>query len=164
MVPGRGPQPALGMIVGESPNQEDIAAGHPFAGKEGKLLEVALRAAGTSRDEIYITNVVKDLCVNSEGKLRRPKTEEIEEWRMILEGEVQNTAPVSILALGRTAFEALTGAYGEFKWAESKIENVYGAWHPRVVQERGGVYHYLNGPKHYHDWLEQIRPWAESLR
>lgn len=154
MVPGEGPQPALGMIVGEAPGKQEVAEGRPFVGKSGKLLETALRAFGVSRnDEVYITNVVKEMSTDSQGKIRRPYSEEIEAWEAVLDGEIENTAPAAILTLGRVAAEALTG-YQDVPFG-SKIGNVYVAWHPAYVLRSRGA---------YRDWLEQIKPWAEALR
>lgn len=165
MVPGEGPQPALGMIVGEAPGRQEIAEGRPFVGRAGKLLDTALRAAGVSRDKVFVTNVVKELPLDSERRIRRPFSEEIEAWRPILEGEIQNTAPAAILALGRTAAGTLTGLEGTIPWG-SKIGNVYVAWHPSYCLRRGATSAF---PTFYHstvmgEWLEQIRPWAEALQ
>lgn len=156
MVPGSGPSPARGMIVGEAPGRKEVEQGAPFVGDSGKLLDVVLASVGVPRSEVYVTNVVKELPLGSEGKIRKPYAEEIEAWRHILEGEIESVAPASILALGRTAFEALTGAVGEFKWAGARIENVYGAWHPSYLLHRG-----IRRPTP--EWRDQIYPWAESL-
>lgn len=149
MVAGEGPQPALGMIVGEAPGRKEIEVGRPFVGSAGKLLDTALRSFGITREFVYITNVVKELPLDSDEKIRRPYSEEIEAWRPILEGEIENTAPAAILALGRTAATALTGLSGEIPFG-SKIGNVYVAWHPAYV---------LRQRSSYEEWLEQIRPW-----
>lgn len=154
MVPGDGPQPALGMIVGEAPGRKEVEVGRPFVGSAGKLLDTALRSVGIPRERIYITNVVKELPLDSDEKIRRPHSEEIEAWRPILEGEIENTAPAAILALGRTAATALTGLSGEIPFG-SKIGNVYVAYHPAYILRTGSTL--------YEDWLEQIRPWAECL-
>lgn len=158
MVPGEGPQPCLAMIVGEAPGKEEVAQGRPFVGKSGKALETALKAMGLARDDCYITNVVKELPLDASGRIRRPYAEEIIAWEPVLVGEIENTAPRSILALGRTASQQLVG------WPEaeiqipfgSKIGNVYTAWHPAYLLRKG------MGP--WSEWLDQIHPWAESLR
>jgi uracil-DNA glycosylase family 4 len=169
MVPGEGPQPALGMIVGEAPGREEIEKGRPFVGRSGKLLETALRAVGLTRDEVYITNIVKDLPLDSDEKIRRPTPEEIEAWRPILEGEIENVAPFAILALGRTAANTLCGLEGEIPFG-SKVGNVYVAWHPAYVVRQGyggrALEHWTASDHSldtYEDWLMQIRPWAEAI-
>lgn len=157
MVPGEGPQPAAGMIVGEAPGKQEVEAGRPFIGKAGKLLDSALRALGLDRAELYVTNVVKDLPLDSDNKIRRPFPEEIAAWAPILAGEIENTAPAALLALGRTATDALTDLPGDKVGFGSKIGNVYTAWHPSYLLHRG------RDEGQMEEWLEQLRPFAEAL-
>lgn len=157
MVPGSGPQPALGMIVGEAPGRKEIEQGAPFVGQAGKLLDSVLRAVGIERSTVYITNVVKDLPLDSEGRIRRPYPEEIAAWAAILDGEIQNTAPAAILALGRTASNVLTGLDGDIPFG-SKVGNVFTAWHPAYLLRNGGENQALYG-----DWMEQVEPWARAV-
>lgn len=156
MVPGKGPIPAAGMIIGEAPGRDEVKAGEPFVGRAGKLLTSALQALGVSRDEVYITNVVKEIPLDSNDKIRRPFDSEIEAWRPILEGEIQNVAPEAILVLGRTATQALTSIDGERVPFGSKVGNIYTAMHP-------AAFFYGRPPIDREEWLEQIRPWAEAL-
>jgi uracil-DNA glycosylase family 4 len=158
VVPGTGPQPALGMIVGEAPGFEEVEQGLPFAGRSGKLLDVALRAVWVNRERCYVTNVVKEIPLDLEGKIRVPTHHEIETWAPILDGEIDSTAPAAILALGRTACNALTGATYDLIPFGSKVGNVYVAWHPSYVLRS-----ILGGSATYVDWLAQIRPWADAL-
>lgn len=162
MVPGEGPQPCLGMIVGEAPGREEVSAGRPFVGRSGRLLETALRSLGVAREEVYITNVVKDLPLDSEDKIRRPYPEEVEDWRTFLEREIANTAPAAVLALGETAAHALTGLKGTIPWG-SRIGNVYVAWHPAYVLRRG-IRSMVWGQTRYDEWLDQLEGWAEAIR
>ncbi len=166
MVPGEGPQPSLGMIVGEAPGKFEVEQGRPFVGKSGKLLDAALRAVGVSRADVYVTNVVKDVPLDSADKIRRPYAEEIEAWRPILEGEIEHTAPAVILALGRTASNVLTGLDGDIPFG-SVVGNVYTAWHPAYLLRRGSYGEQLPGEEVFtvqEDWIEQLRAWAEALR
>lgn len=152
MVPGTGPQPARGMIVGEAPDFEDEEKGWPFSGPAGRMLDTGLHAFGLDGTELYMTNVVKVVPQDDEGRIRRPTQEEIEEYRELLENEIQSTAPWAILSLGKTATHALTGLDLP---AGSKVGNVYTAWHPRYV---------LRERRTYGIWLEQLRLWAEVLQ
>lgn len=156
MVPGEGPQPCLAMIVGEAPGKTEVAQGRPFVGSSGQSLETALRALGLSREDCYITNVVKEMPLDASGRIRRPYADEIVAWAPILVGEIENTAPRSILALGRTAVGALTGLPADEVPFGSKIGNVYTAWHPAYL-----LYRHERGMEAA--WLNQIRPWAASL-
>lgn len=47
-------------IVSRSPGRYDVAAGKPFSGPSGKLLDHILKLNGVERDSLYISNVV--LC------------------------------------------------------------------------------------------------------
>lgn len=156
-VSGEGPQPALGMIVGEAPGRKEVEAGRPFVGSAGRVLDTVLRGLGIPREQVFITNVVKELPLDSDERIRRPYPEEIEAWRPILEAEIENTAPAAILALGRTAANALTGLEGEIPFG-SRVGNVYTAWHPAYLLRNGS-----DGGEKWGDWLEQVRPWAEAL-
>ena len=155
MVPGDGPQPCLAMIVGEAPGKEEVAQGRPFVGSSGSTLETALRAFGLARENCYITNVVKELPLDSSGRIRRPYADEIIAWEHVLVGEIENTAPRSVLALGRTASQALTGMEADVPFG-SKIGIVYTAWHPAYL-----LYRHERGM--FNRWLRQIQPWALSL-
>lgn len=153
MVPGNGPQPCLGMIVGEAPGREEVAAGRLFVGASGKLLESALRSLGIAPGDVYVTNVVKELPLDSENRIRRPYPEEIADWAPVLNGEIEQTAPQAILALGRTASDALLGVHVPFG---SKVENVYTAYHPAFILWSHGATQ--------SQWLEQLKLWAEAWR
>lgn len=156
MVPGKGPQPAAGMIVGEAPGRKEVAAGEPFIGPAGQNLDTVLYALGVRRDEVYVTNVVKELPLTTDNAIRRPNPSEVEAWLPILQSEIEQTAPVAILALGRTAIEALTDIEGEKVPFGSVVGNVYTAVHPSYFLHGGQDYDFA-------EWLEQIRPWAEAL-
>lgn len=157
MVPGEGPQPAIGMIVGEAPGRKEVEVGRPFVGAAGRVLDTVLRGVGIPRERIYITNVVKELPLDSDERIRRPYAEEIEAWLPILEHEIEVTAPAAILALGRTAANTLTRLEGEIPFG-SRVGNVYVAWHPAYLLRNGSD----DGDK-WSDWLEQVRSWAEAL-
>lgn len=56
---GDGPQDPKFVIVGEAPGFNEDLTGVPFQGRSGQLLTFLLREAGISREEVYITNMVK---------------------------------------------------------------------------------------------------------
>jgi uracil-DNA glycosylase family 4 len=122
------------MIIGEAPGRDEVREGRPFVGECGELLEEALGSFGLARGEVYITNLVKELPLDLDNGIRRPNNEEIAEWQTVLQREMSDTAAEAILALGRTASDALTGDKGlPFG---SRVENVYTAWYPRHVKWR----------------------------
>ena len=93
------------MVVGEAPGAEEDRRGEPFVGKAGQLLDAILEAAGTSRDEVFITNIVK--C-RPPGN-RDPRPEEAEACSEYLRGQIARVDPELILAVGRVAAHNLLG-------------------------------------------------------
>ena len=69
---GEGDEKARIMLIGEAPGKDEDISGRPFVGKAGKLLDSLLEEAGSSRDEVYITNAVK--CRPPEN--RNPRKDE----------------------------------------------------------------------------------------
>lgn len=47
------------VFVGEAPGKQEDIAGKPFVGASGKFLNELLATIGLSRNDIYITNIVK---------------------------------------------------------------------------------------------------------
>ena len=47
------------MLVGEGPGENEDATGLPFVGRAGKLLDDILAAVELTRQDVYITNIVK---------------------------------------------------------------------------------------------------------
>ena len=164
MVPGEGKQPSLAMIVGEAPGKDEVREGRPFVGRSGGLLTSALQAVGISRDECYITNAVKEIPLTEDGKIRKPTEGEIVEWRPILQGEIESTAPAAILVLGRSAQWALMPyiPVGEIPFG-SIIGHYHLAWHPAYVLRSGWFGQSANNSR-ANEWIEQLRPWAEAVR
>lgn len=102
-VPGSGPVPCKGMVIGEAPGRREQEAGRPFVGTSGTLLEEGLSLGGLTRADVYITNVIK---VGLPGN-RNPHVDEVERWLPELVGEGRRVDPVYTLILGRVAFGAL---------------------------------------------------------
>lgn len=95
-------------FVGEAPGVEEDAAGEPFVGAAGQLLDRMIAAMGFARDEVYICNVIK--CRPPEN--RKPEPEEIAACLPHLERQLEFVAPSVIVALGATAVEGLLGVRG----------------------------------------------------
>ncbi|MCW3981512.1 MAG: uracil-DNA glycosylase [Candidatus Bathyarchaeota archaeon] len=99
-VPGGGNPRATVMFVGEAPGRSEDLVGLPFVGAAGKILNELLRSAGVSREEVYITNVVK--C--RPPKNRDPRPDEISTCtELYLSRQVQTLRPRVLVLLGRHA-------------------------------------------------------------
>lgn len=111
-VMGEGDPRARAMFVGEQPGDEEDAAGRPFVGPAGRLLDRMLEAAGVPRAEIYLTNAVKHFKWMPRGKKRlhqRPGSGEVEACKPWLEAELAVVKPEVLVLLGATAAQALLG-------------------------------------------------------
>ena len=56
---GEGSPEAELMFVGEAPGADEDRVGRPFVGAAGRKLDDIIKAMGFSREQVYITNVLK---------------------------------------------------------------------------------------------------------
>lgn len=91
------------MVIGEAPGAEEDVQGKPFVGRAGQLLTRMLQSVGWSRDEVYISNIVK--C-RPPGN-RNPEPDEIASCEPFLLGQLGAIQPKVILALGNFAAQTL---------------------------------------------------------
>ena len=104
-VPGAGAMAPDWLIVGEAPTLADDAAGQPFQGKAGELLDAMLASVGLSRSHaLYLTHLVKCRPLGN----RAPDAEEIEACRSIIQAQIRALKPKGIVALGHVAAWALS--------------------------------------------------------
>lgn len=57
---GCGNENAKVMFVGEAPGKQENIQGRPFVGAAGKFLNTMLESISWKREDVYITNIVKD--------------------------------------------------------------------------------------------------------
>jgi uracil-DNA glycosylase len=109
---GEGPVQARTIFVGEQPGDQEDLQGRPFVGPAGLLLRAALRDAGFSAAECYLTNAVKHFKFTPRGKRRihkTPGTREIDNCRWWLERELALVESPLVVTLGATALRAVAG-------------------------------------------------------
>ena len=104
-VPGKGNFHSNVIFVGEAPGKNEDRNAEPFIGIAGKKLSIALEGAGISREEVYITNIVK--C--RPPKNRVPTAIEKGTCQEYLKQEIAIIKPKIICILGNTAFNSLLG-------------------------------------------------------
>ena len=100
------------MFVGEAPGEEEEKAKQPFVGPAGQKLDQIIKAMGISRQEVYVTNIVKhrpNMGENQGTKNRKPTSTEIASYLSFFKREVAIIAPKCIVALGASAAEGLLG-------------------------------------------------------
>jgi uracil-DNA glycosylase len=109
---GEGPADARIVMVGEQPGDKEDLAGRPFVGPAGGMLDRAIEDAGLSRDDVYITNVVKHFSHVVRGKKRihkKPNAEQVKACAPWLEAELARIGPEVLVLLGATAAQAILG-------------------------------------------------------
>lgn len=104
-VAGKGNYNAEIMFIGEAPGRNEDLKGEPFVGVAGKILSEALEYAGLSRDDVFITNIVKCRPPNN----RIPLEEEKNSCQQYLAGELDIIKPKIICILGNTAYGSILG-------------------------------------------------------
>jgi uracil-DNA glycosylase len=110
---GEGKRSAKLMLVGEMAGDQEDRQGKPFVGPAGRELDRALEAAGISRGDAYVTNVVKHFKFEERGKRRihqTPRKGEIDACMPWLDAEIKLVKPAAIVPLGATAAKALLGS------------------------------------------------------
>ncbi len=109
---GDGPMQARAIFVGEQPGDQEDLQGHPFVGPAGLLLRSALREAGFSEAECYLTNAVKHFKFVPRGKRRihkTPSAREIDHCRWWLDRELALVSSPLVVTLGASALCAVAG-------------------------------------------------------
>lgn len=91
------------MLIGNSPSQDDTAAGAPFSGDVGKKLDGILKAMGLHRDQLYLTNVAKFRPLECSDI----PADEIAALRPTILSEIKAVKPRAIIAFGETAVQTL---------------------------------------------------------
>ena len=96
---GEGSHDAALMFVGEAPGRNEAKTGLPFCGAAGKILDELLASVEIKRENIYITNIVKDRPPEN----RDPSPAEIEAYGPFLDRQIEIIQPRAIVTLGRYA-------------------------------------------------------------
>ncbi|HEV2123804.1 MAG TPA: UdgX family uracil-DNA binding protein [Chloroflexota bacterium] len=118
---GVGPATSQLLFIGEAPGAQEDKAGEPFVGPAGKLFTEAVEAAGLSRADVFVTNVVKHRPWVQSGKRqknRAPKQSEINACRQWRIRELAIVQPSVVGCLGAHAAREMLGR--EFKLTEQR--------------------------------------------
>ncbi len=121
--------------MGEGPGREEDLTGRPFVGRAGRLLDELLAHAGLRREDVYITNVIKDRAATPTRppRDRPPKPSEITACAPWLASQLALIRPRIVVTLGRYSLEAFLP--GE------RIADVHGRPHRRGSRTILPLYH-----------------------
>lgn len=118
---GEGSHYAKIMFVGEAPGKTEAATGRPFVGAAGKFLDELLSSVGIKREDVYITNIVKDRPPFN----RDPLPDEIEIYAPFLDRQINIIRPETIATLGRFSMDYIMRKFGLFDYLGS-ISQLHG--------------------------------------
>ena len=156
-VMGRGSHEADIMLIAEAPGAQEDQQGIPFVGRSGEILDRLFRDCGLSREEVYITNILK--C-HPPGN-RDPGEEEKEACFPYLKYETFLLRPGIIVCLGRVAAQRIISP-------DFKITRQHGTWTYRKNCVLTATYHpsaILRDPSKYdevkRDFLEVVSKRSE---
>ena len=100
---GAGKIDAKLMFIGEAPGRDEDLKGEPFVGRAGQLLTKIIEAIDLSREDVYITNILK--CRPPDN--RDPQESEVRRCEKYLIAQIELIKPKVICALGRVSAQWL---------------------------------------------------------
>lgn len=144
---GEGSYEAKIMFVGEAPGKNEAKQGRPFCGASGKFLTAMVGRIGLKREDVYITNLVKDRPPDN----RDPLPQEIELYSPFLDRQIDILQPKVIATLGRysmayimqkfglgTELQPISKIHGKVFDAKGGIK-IITLYHPAVALYNGGM-------------------------
>jgi len=146
---GSGNENAKLVFVGEAPGYDEDQQGKPFVGKAGQKLTQIINAMGLSREEVYITNVLKCRPPNN----RNPLPHEIEACEPYLIAQLRIIKPKLICALGTFSAQTLLKT-------DQQISKLRGRFHTYQGIKLMPTYHpafLLRNPKYKKDVWEDVQ-------
>lgn len=105
---GEGSHFAKIMFIGEAPGRNEAKTGRPFCGAAGKILDELLLSADIKREEVYVTNIVKDRPPQN----RDPLPNEIEIYGPFLDRQIEIIKPQVLATLGRYSMGYIMNKFG----------------------------------------------------
>lgn len=95
------------MLVAQAPGVKEDEEDRMFIGPSGKVLDELLELSDISRDDLYMTNLIKCMLPN----YRDPKQDEINACSIYLEEEIELVNPTFLVPLGYFATKYLLEKY-----------------------------------------------------
>lgn len=134
VVYGEGDENADLMLIAEAPGYYEDKIGKPFVGKAGDIINEALNQNTLSREDIFISNIIK--C-HPPGN-RNPEEDEIKVCLDYLRNQVLLLKPKVVLLLGSIASKCILGEEYFISRCRGKVINKKGikyipTWHPAAV-------------------------------
>lgn len=136
------------MFVGEAPGAEEEKQRKPFVGPAGQKLTQIIQAMGLSREDVYISNIVKFRPKKGDGRFqgssnRKPDPTEMAACIPFIRREIELVRPKVIVALGLTAAEGLLEIGGTLSSLRNRTHSFDGVpvivtYHPSYLLRQEG--------------------------
>lgn len=139
LVFGEGSPDADIVFIGEAPGKNEDEQGKPFVGAAGKFLNEMLAGIGLSRDDVYITNIVKYRPPNN----RDPLPDEKAAFLPFLQSQLEVIKPKLVVTLGRHSMDSLlpglqiSKCHGQPKRYKGQV--YLPLFHPAAALYNGGM-------------------------
>lgn len=118
---GEGDVDAAIMFIGEAPGKREAESGRPFVGAAGRVLDELLALINLRRNDVYITNIVKDRPPEN----RDPRQEELDLYAPFLLRQIEIIEPEVIATLGRFSMDFILEQF-DVPQAGQKISDLHG--------------------------------------
>jgi len=118
---GEGSHDSRVIFIGEAPGKNEAATGKPFCGAAGRVLTELVESVGLKREDVYITNIVKDRPTDN----RDPLPEEIKIYAPFLDRQIDIIQPKVITTLGRHSMAYIMEKFGLISELKS-ISQIHG--------------------------------------
>jgi len=156
------------VFVGEAPGENEDTRGIPFIGRAGQLLDEVLERSRLSRQDIWITNIVKcrPTKMSDAGRLenRAPLMGEIRSCRKWLDAELSIINPTVVVCLGGPSASVIihkgfkmTKERGQWFTDTMYAPFVIAAYHPAYVLR-------LHGDLYNQSWEMLVADIADAKR
>lgn len=146
---GEGNPDADIVFIGEAPGKSEDIQGKPFVGASGKFLSEMLASVNLSREDIYITNIVKYRPPEN----RDPSPQEKKEFLPFLQSQLEVIAPKVVVTLGRHSTNCflpdlqISKSHGEPKRVKLQFKDnpdvleivILPLYHPAAALYNGGM-------------------------
>jgi len=144
---GEGNEKAKIVFIGEGPGKSEDEQGRPFVGAAGKFLAEMLESIGMTKEDVYITNIVK--C-RPPGN-RDPEDDEVKTCtELYLWHQLEIINPTLVATLGRHSMHRflperfrISQEHGKPKKVENETTgrtfNILPLYHPAAALYNGGL-------------------------
>lgn len=140
LVMGEGDVDAEIVFIGEAPGKQEDLQGKPFVGASGKFLNEMLATINLTRNDVYVTNIVKYRPPNN----RDPSPQEKHDFRAYLDEQLDIIQPQLLVTLGRHSGSEflpnlkISQVHGKLRKTEDE-RWILPLYHPAAALYNGGL-------------------------